>query len=192
MSSTTPLIFMGIDPDMHEMPAVTMDLTKKVLAVHIYEVSKKITGREALLAMIDQLNETWPHQSPQFTAVEGQELYQFGPNKTKNPKSIMFLANVAGMAQMRFGGSLLAIPTPAEWKKQVPKQIHQGRVLSRIGYAGEYEKMGTVKKGWCYCKALADKFPHVKKAQWKHVNDAIGLALWCLEQVQGELAEDTQ
>lgn len=115
--------------------------------------------------------------------VENQQIYA---GKTKNPDSILKLAQVAGgivgvlCAEYE---TRISMPKPREWKKCVPKQIHQARILSRLGW--EYKKSGSVKDGYCYpvgAKFEADKKgidgAEVRKTDWKHIVDAIGLAQW--------------
>lgn len=69
------------------------------------------------------------------------------------------------------------LPLPSQWKGSVPKEIHQARVLRKVGI--------EPKKGAGYCYPADPKvlkrwgFP---KGSWKHLSDAIGLALWGLEQ----------
>lgn len=186
--------FLGIDPDMHEMPLAIVDENGALVHVQIIEVSKKITGREALVAMISELQLTvYPPFSHMACTVEAQEIYQFGQSKTKNPKSIMFLATVAGAAMQKFGIHQIYFPTPQEWKGTAPKQIHQGRVLGRMGIS--YTQVGTHSDGYCVPTDLM-RFPNsaidLKKGQWKHVVDAIGLAQYGREKFMEEEARKTR
>lgn len=183
--------FMGIDPDMHQMPVVVVDETGKLCHVQIVEVDKKLTGREALVEMVNKLQLTDLSESFESavcaTTIEAQEIYQFGASKTKNPKSIMFLATVAGAAMQRFGFDTLYFPTPQEWKGNVPKQIHQARVLGRIGIS--YTKVGTQESGYCMpCILDVSQFNVGKASNWKHVVDAIGLAQYGREKFLEEEA----
>lgn len=177
--------FLGIDPDMHDMPVAEVDETGKLIRIEIARVSKSLTGREALLAMNEVVKCTYAGD-PTVLTVEGQELYQFGESKTKNPKSIMFLATVAGMALQWFSARKYYFPTPQEWKGSVPKQIHQARVLSRMGV--EYEKAGTQANGYCYPEELSIGSVTLRQGDWKHAVDAIGLAQYGREQYQAEQA----
>lgn len=183
--------FLGIDPDMHDMPVAEVDEAGKLIEIHLMRVPKSITGREALIEMTSQIHKSCIRfQEYEAITVEGQEWYQFGPSKTKNPKSIGFLATVAGGALTAFGGCGACrkyFPTPQEWKGSVPKQIHQARVLARMGV--EYEKTtnqhGT---GYCFPKGFAIGSIKLSKGDWKHAVDAIGLAQYGREQYQAEQA----
>lgn len=173
-------LFMGIDPDMHTLPIVVIDYNGTLNHIQVIDVAPKITGREALVQMVKQLHSRYRGPIPDVLTVEGQELYQFGPSKTKNPKSIMFLATVAGACMERFTHAHdIYFPTPQEWKGNVPKQIHQGRILGRMGI--EYTKHGSKEDGYC-APISGDNFGITRHAQWKHIVDAIGLAQWGLTQ----------
>jgi hypothetical protein len=116
-------------------------------------------------------------------AVEAQEIYQFGTGRTANPKSIMYLATVAGMALAAHSRAFhLFFPTPQAWKGSVPKIIHQARILSKCGW--KYEKVGTLDNGYCYPVDVPIGLGDFKKTDWKHLVDAIGLALYAKEQYE--------
>lgn len=189
--------FLGIDPDMHTLPIAVVDETGKLVNLQIVEVSKKLTGRDALVAMVRELSTACISFKEQLgrivcATVEGQELYQFGPSKTKNPKSIMFLATVAGAALLKTihmqSYTELYFPTPQEWKGNVPKQIHQARVLGRMGI--KYTLVCTRDNGYCVPNEKAWANPtclwSLKKSDWKHAVDAIGLAQWGREKFLDE------
>jgi hypothetical protein len=171
--------FMGIDPDMHTLPIAVVDQAGKLVHVHVARNDKKLTGREALISMSKVLAFTSAISEIAALTVEGQEIYQFGAGKTKNPKSIMFLATVAGMCLNRFMVPDTYFPTPQEWKGNVPKQIHQARILGRMGL--EYQTKGAQNDGWCLPSV---KIEGIKDSDWKHAVDAIGLAQWGREKYQ--------
>lgn len=180
--------FLGIDPDTHDMPVAEVDEAGKLVRIDMLTVSKKLTGRDALIEMCSKLNTCSKGIAlceKYFIAVtvEGQELYQFGKSKTANPKSIMFLATVAGAAMSAYGSTAhLYMPTPQEWKGTVPKQIHQARILSRMGV--NYVSTGS----YSFPTSLSIGSVTLSRGDWKHAVDAIGLAQWGREQYQAEQA----
>ena len=113
-------------------------------------------------------------------AIEGQEIYL---GKTKNPRSIMFLAAAAGAALhecvAQYPAAYSRFPRPSEWKGQVPKHICQSRVFSKLGL--QYKIKGNTVKNTAYC--IPDLEEDTDKGKfnlgdWKHVGDAVALAWW--------------
>jgi hypothetical protein len=112
--------------------------------------------------------------------VEGQGIW----NNEATPDSILKLGIVAGMCMgiysQWFNPSFLYLPGPVEWKKGVPKHIHQARLCTELGWA--FEKHGTGKGR--YCQPLAPVVAHhidFNPGDWKHVLDAIGLARYAFD-----------
>jgi Holliday junction resolvasome RuvABC endonuclease subunit len=182
-------LFAGIDPDMHCLPYVVLedreDGSKPTIAdIQLLRVSDKSKGQQAVTIMAHQLMFGLKAREVVASAVEAQEIYR---NKTPNPKSILLLGNVAGaaIAAMSVVGQVVYFPEPKEWKKQVPKAIHQGRSYTKMGI--EYARIGK-EDGYCLPAESWRSmfFPHVKKADWKHVGDAIGLALYARERYYAE------
>jgi hypothetical protein len=65
--------------------------------------------------------------------------------------------------------------SPAQWKGQVPKDISQARICTRLGWP--YEKMaGYARPTTGFSNVSGTEA--LKKSDWKHVLDAIGIALW--------------
>lgn len=189
----TTRLFMGIDPDMHTLPAVVLNEHGKLIHVQVFTVEKKVTGREALVQMVKQLHTRYSGPIPNVLTVEAQDIYQFGPGKTKNPKSIMFLATVAGACMERFVHAHdIYFPPPQEWKGNVPKQIHQARICGRMGW--EYEKRGTQADGYCVPTGagMLGYLATIKAGEWKHIIDAIGLALHGKEQYEQQRARQVR
>jgi len=173
------MIILGIDPDLHNTGIATL-LGSQVREVAVARVSRRLKGRDAVLAMVDSIASTVGllTDAVELVVVEGQVIYL---GKTKNPMSILHLAQVAGGAlRSGFARSKL-LPEPREWKGSVPKQIHQARVLTELGWA--FERRGTVKDGYCVPTSAPNVFGAgaLRPSDWKHVTDAIGLALWGYE-----------
>lgn len=195
----------GVDPDTTSTALAVVDVdTPQVLAVYLMKQRSK-KGREATLEMLKlahdmhlSRNEKLPGGEQHVTsivhetvaiAVEGQELYmpRGGRGGTKNPRSILWLAPISGvwMALLKFAypEAQLYFPAPAEWKGQVPKQVHHMRIGKALGWA--MAKSGGQKTGYGYPEnvkiPLGDK---INKSDWKHAMDAVGLALWAGEQAR--------
>lgn len=171
-------MFIGVDPDLHYTAFALWD-GKQVIALWLAEATGR-TERAACMAMSQAIVDAQPdlqglNDCPVFAyAVEGQELYR-GKGKTRNPRDIMFLATVAGAALSYchdyFAGQdcVSFYPAPAEWKGQVPKDIHQSRTYANVGW--ESEK----RKGYAVPVDAPFEFTATR---WKHLGDAIGLAQW--------------
>lgn len=73
----------------------------------------------------------------------------------------------------------LFLPTPGAWKGQVPKHIQQARTCRRLGWEPEIRATGRGR--YCVPHGLAQGVWGVvdlRTSDWKHVMDAVGLALW--------------
>lgn len=130
--------------------------------------------------------------------VEGQQIYQ---GVRQRPDDILRLAQVAGaaagVATHLAGATQLLMPRPQEWKGSVPKPIHQARVLERLGWP--YERKGPAPKrtmgkvehaGYCVPTSVPTDVAlyDVRPSDWKHIVDAIGLALWGVDQLKSATA----
>jgi len=93
--------------------------------------------------------------------IEGQQVYKTTPN----PASIIDVAHGAGRAMLiaEFFVSPHELVLPRIWKGQVPKKIHQERILSKLTNTE---------------LALLKPF---NKGQLKDIIDAIGIGLWWLK-----------
>lgn len=166
------MIILGVDPDLHATSFVWLG-SNGVLDVRVARVPKKIVGDEAVDAMCDVLAgmDLLRTALPDLVVVEGQHIVR-GEKGTKNPVDILRLAQVAGAAscaaRRAYRSTKTIRPTPAEWKGQVPKEVHQARVLRDQGW-------GTMEAGLA---ALGTRWPEVTTREWLHVVDALGLAQW--------------
>lgn len=94
---------------------------------------------------------------------------QYYPRSKVDPNSLIKLAFTVGAAVRHFDPTHVVTPTPREWKGQVPKEIHNARVLARLSQ----EEMRVFKATICGHSLL------------HNVVDAIGVALWHLEVIHG-------
>ncbi len=185
-------IFCGIDPDLHTTGVAFVEDYNGLEPRLTYAACIKAKGKtehDAVIAMARALRDHFleaEHLPPKCNgfAVEAQEMYL---SKTKNPRSIMLLANAAGCAIQelvsQYPGVYARFPPPALWKGQVPKHVKQSRAFTKLRIP--YEIKGNVTTGSAYCVPDLDhhKYSSVKQGKlnpgdWKHVGDAVGLALW--------------
>jgi len=170
-------MILGIDPDLHNVGVAFLSLDGTGAAVTVLK-------NPGVLGLAKSPPEDFYLTPPHLIVVEGQTIY---PGKTKNPKDIMHLSCAAGVLVGLLSASFespIIMPEPREWKGSGPKQIHQGRILSRLGV--EYDRAGTRQSGYCYPTHWPDHAPQgagtLNKGDWKHVVDAIGLAQYGLKE----------
>lgn len=111
---------------------------------------------------------------PDLIIVEGQNA-KFETNA--HPQDQIWLGQVAGgaaaLALQQTSGAELYMPEASEWKGSVPKPIHQKRILEGLGWS-PIKKTTT----HSYPKKPPREDFDFTSGQWKHIVDAIGLALW--------------
>lgn len=104
-------------------------------------------------------------ENPLKAAIEWQN---FHPDD-KRPDNIVQLNSVAGMALASLESPEKAlIPLPVQWKGTVPKAVHQKRILAKLSQP-------IVWDSW-----------KVARSNRTHVVDAIGLAIYAVEQAVGK------
>ena len=192
--------FGGIDPDLHStgIAFLCSDVSVVGNPTWLYFVgcvkNKGKTHQSAVIAMGKALKKFFifgglPDDCLAF-ATEAQELYLGG---TKNPRSILWLANTAGStlqsALFRYPKAEHYFPRPAEWKGQLPKHVKQGRIFKGLGIQPQ-EIKGSITKGTAYVLPDLASYPHIVKGtdeinpgDWKHIGDAVGLALFAQQQL---------
>lgn len=201
------MLCLGIDPDMHDTAIASWD-DQGPVAAHVVSTPRKLKGTDAMLAMMQALSDSWPEfhrqppigapaeptsrrglwRTPDFCAVEGQELRRGPGAQHSRPQDIVHLGNVAGMCVMRVArgylhGCGLYWPKPSEWKGSVAKHAMQARLYTELKWG--YELRGA--KGAAYATPIypPKQFVGISAGQWKHVGDALLLARWCWEQASG-------
>lgn len=95
--------------------------------------------------------------------IEWPQVYTYGKSKG-DPNDLLAVAAVAGAALARTTAHEVRTPRPAQWKGQVPKPIHNARVLARLDAV---EQAMLARAG-------------VPASLLNNVIDAIGLGLWAL------------
>lgn len=178
--------YVGIDPDL-QRPALAIVQGQDVVYVACMRTGK--SRRQQAVSDVAKLSYSWMKgidldsihpRCPARIVVEAQQIYA---GKTKNPQDICLLAAAAGAS---LASSLQVWPNaepefvlPRDWKKGVPKRIHQARVLSRLGIVPSPQ--GDKSTGYCvpvWHGEAPRGAKELKKTDWKHVVDAIGLACY--------------
>lgn len=199
------MFYIGVDPDMHTMAVAVVDDRGLPVAVHVVRALGD-KGRDAVVAMIDAVSQ-WigastsePSYLPEppnvlAMAVEAQEIV-YTARSGKNPRNLLNLSTVAGGVLAistvvwpdLFARDAIFFPAPEAWKGQVPKHVHQGRMFEHMGWAhdvGGNIKAGKNYSGFSYPTAPPQDIlgvETIKKADWKHVSDAIGLARYARDE----------
>ena len=172
-------MILAFDPDLHHTAWAHCDASHR-LTGGIIEVGSFYKGDDAVREMAIELGMEGPHHrlaGESTLIVESQELHL---GHRSAPKDIIRLAQVAGAILGAFGISpkTSMLVSPSTWKGQVPKEIHQARVCKKLGW--DFEAMSDhvrpAQKHW-------DGFTVHKPSDWKHLMDAVGLALWGLGKV---------
>jgi hypothetical protein len=176
-------IALGADPDLHATSIVRIwwHPTKGFQGVQgafVLRLPKEFKGREAAATMARQVaGERHALDGARVSAFESQQVYA---GKGCRADDLICLAHVTGALVASYGSAetVVYLPKPAEWKGQVPKRIHQARVLGRLGIP--YEARGSTSDGYCVPKAHFQQ-PSIKVADFKHVVDALALAVYAAE-----------
>lgn len=202
-------VAIGVDPDTTKTALAIVDLNgPSVLAVYVMRQKGK-RERQASIRMAEIAAGIVKHHAfvkdeifppvewVKAVAIEGQELYlpKSGKGKdsqgTKNPRSILWLAPISGiwmgLLKLLFPDAAMFFPAPSGWKGQTPKQIHHNRIGKKLGW--EMENHGSKDKG--YAAPVDVNIPvgsDIIESDWKHIMDAIGLALWAGEQAEKQKA----
>jgi hypothetical protein len=181
-----PTYFLGSDPDLRTLSvAVLKNVAGLPVLDRILLVKQKGSkGDAAVLDMINAMqrmlvNYLWMNGQV-VMAVESQDVSYTGCTNAARVSDLVNLAHIAGAVCQKF--SVLApramlLPKPQAWKGNVPKGIHQCRVLKRLGVAF------TMKGGQEPYPVPVDlrsvvSGDKLNDGDWKDINDSIGLALY--------------
>lgn len=179
-------MILGIDPDLHNTGLALAD-AHRVYAVRLVTVDKNLKGEDAVIAMCAALPPVMASllgSGVEGIVVEAQELYLGGDAPKGKPEDLFNLANVTGAAlSVVVQGPARRRPLPKEWKGQRPKSVHQASVCLKLGWA--FERRADYVVPHFHEDALVRGYPTPDGADeimplgnWKHVMDAVGLALW--------------
>ena len=172
-------IVLGIDPDTRHT-AMVLASAAEVFQVYVIRASSD-TEESSTLRMIKCLAPAFEALARKADAivVEGQQIYT--GKSAASTDSILCLAQVAGAlvayANLTFPDKIIWMPKPSQWKGNVPKLVHHARVLSHYGIDYETGNDFCYPSG-CSRAARIPGYGKTKKSDWKHLGDALGLALW--------------
>lgn len=166
------MYFVGVDPDTVRPAFCLMDQEGKVLWLWCPKIENKRNW--------DMIHESNMQVIPLVTCLENFRACvesQYVDHGSK-ASSTLYLARNAGACQMvveaLFQADQKLVP-PVKWKGSIPKDVHQARVLSKLGWG--YLKKGG-KSPYAVPKNPPEQFEHLKAGEWKHLVDAIGMAEW--------------
>jgi Holliday junction resolvasome RuvABC endonuclease subunit len=189
------MITIGIDPDLHAT-AIAIVIDRRLTHVKVAKVGRSITGSDAVTAMAERLatlaegNQVYPD----LLVVEGQQIYV---GKTKDYDSILRVGQVAGaaLASLAKFTKQCLLPRPNDWKGTLPKHVCQGRALKHLGIGfevlGGSTEHGSKNESFCVPSSYFGGPPKVQVVggtaitvpDWKHISDAVALAVWGAEQL---------
>lgn len=180
-------MYIGVDPDLHSTAWAMIDDRGYLGALRVDRVKEGKNGFKGLEAALLMCLEIQKHTKliwslgQHATAVESQEIYLDGPNKTPNPRSLLHLANVSGAAIACSNSLSSYLVRAQEWKGSLPKRIHHARIFKRLGWAYKITTHTNEKERYGYPVCDLPESLTYKKGDWKHLADAIGLAFFARE-----------
>jgi hypothetical protein len=180
-----PTYFLGCDPDLHTLSVAVIkdDGGLPVLDRILIVKQKGSKGDAAVLDMVAAMQRmpfAYDLAGESVVAVESQDVSYTGRTNAARVSDLVNLAHIAGAVCQKFqvlAPRAMLLPKPQAWKGNVPKDIHQCRVLKRLGIA-------------FHMKGGQDPYPvptdtrllaagdKINDGDWKDINDSIGLALY--------------
>lgn len=112
---------------------------------------------------------------PYLLVIEWPQIYTRTKSKG-DPNDLLPVAAVAGAIISSVGALTVRMPKPSDWKGQVPKDVHNARVLKRLT-PGERARFDAARLP----KSLAN-----------NAIDAVGLGLWALGRMGNHAANSDQ
>ena len=173
MQNTTA--YMGVDPDTVRPSFALVNTEGSV----IWLWCPKLKGRDlsGLGSVILDKTDYHPAASVKYAAIEDQYIVD-----GKKADRLRKLCQNAGSC-MVLTGLMYEIESaqyirPATWNGGFEKHVSGARTLRKLGW-------GHIRKGgqtpYCIPENPPDEFKHILAGEWKHLVDAIGLALYAKE-----------
>lgn len=176
------MITIGIDPDT-QATSIAVLKDGEIAGLLCIKNPYKATGLEAARLQVDCIDDMLGSlpvlvDDVDAAAIEYQQNYASRRDRINQvpPDKLALLTFVTGGMYSALASSVrvLLIPTPREWKGSVKKPAHQARTLYLLGI--EPEKMSTYARPKD-AKLRKELYPG-PVGDWKHLTDAIGLAVW--------------
>lgn len=157
----------------------------KVVHVWVITVPKSLKEIAAARAMALAVANQPPlllESRPETLVVESQD--QWGKHargeKRATPRDLINLSLVAGAVAATYSTTPRTLsdyltPMPQEWKGQQAKRGHQMLIYKALGWCYETRADYVVPTA-----EIRGQFPHLAPADWKEVNDAIGMGIWAI------------
>lgn len=174
--------FIGIDPDCDTVAVAEIRCESLSLRCSRCQIIRIRPFPEGAKDLVDLLDPESHEQSPCWVVIEGQTIHR--KNSKADPDDILRLAQITGAAAAIVSAftsvEKVLIPKPAEWKGQVPKDVDQGRTYVRFGWSSE--KRGGKSPYRVPQVSTVSGVPEIHASAWKHLGDALGLAVWGYDQ----------
>lgn len=162
-------LFLGIDPDTRNQAFAAMNLDGVIETAWVFK-SKNSSEFEQAKAHLE--NKPLDHF---FAIIEGQQIYR--DDKKSNPADLLKLSRSSGMAALWCAAQQnclgMHVALPREWKGTAAKHAKQAQILMALGQTPIVKGKGNHR----YC-IPADDFLGLNMTEYKHVIDAIGMAMW--------------
>lgn len=190
------MIVLGIDPGLHECAYAIVKYDSGVFClekVYMVRGSKGLKQSKAAVDMADSImfhnHDLDPSTSDKFFAVnsvviEDQEI-TYTTSQGARIQDIRCLSLVTGALLAKYHDQRLIFPKPAEWKGQIPKEIHHERIAKKLNIETivEYNKKGTVIPTTEEIERDVFGAENINPGDWYHLWDAAGLAIYGIEQL---------
>ena len=173
-----PDYFIGCDPDTRHAAYAALDREGNVIRAWTKESNGNETIQSNVHRVIDMddqhmMDTLGAYLKTSVAAVEGQQVYR--DDKKSNPADLIKLARSSGISCAYLSKFVLDIQIvlPNIWKGNRQKHAHQADILTKLGQTPVIKGKGDHR----YAVPKED-FLRLNQTQYKHVIDAIGIAMW--------------
>lgn len=180
----------GVDPDLHSTAIAVVSFDGPAIGVvhaATMVVPSRFREREAavqsatrMAQFVDTALMNTPPLGAYSIAVEAQHVH--GRATKVDPADLINLALVSGAALSCLRGlGKLTCPNPSTWDGGFGKDTVQGRAYRKLGWPCRLHR--TKSGAWCIPQPPGNRWADFGVTEWKHVGDAIALAIWAGERV---------